>query len=167
MNSPKVKMRQLVDWRAALWAGIISGIVFLVINMLLMKIFVGSPWITVRLVASIMLGAGVLPPPASFDPTIFAVALLVHFPLSIAFACLIAVILHRWGMLVGIIGGAFFGLALYAINFYTFTFFFPTFFPMHSWIMAVSHLLFGATAGGVYEGLEIEKFVPAASASGA
>jgi len=161
MSPTKVKMRQVVDWRAAIWAGIISGVIFLAINMLLMKIYVGSPWVTVRLVASIAMGARVLPPPATFDAGIFVVAILVHLPLSIAFASLIAAILHRWGLLVGIIGGAIFGLALYAINFYTFTFFFPTFFPMRSWIMAVSHVIFGACAGGIYENLEVEKYVPA------
>jgi len=161
MGPTKIKMRQVVDWRAAIWAGIISGVIFLVVNMLLMKIYVGSPWVTVRLVASVALGARALPPPATFDTTIFIVAILVHLPLSIAFASIIATILHRWGLLVGIIGGAIFGLALYAINFYTFTFFFPTFFPMRSWIMAVSHVIFGACAGGIYESLEVEKFVPA------
>jgi hypothetical protein len=154
-------MRQVVDWRAAIWAGLISGVVFLAINMLLTKFFVGSPWVSVRLVASIIMGERALPPPATFDFSIFLTALAVHIPLSIAFASVIAVVLHRWGLLVGIVGGAIFGLALYAINFYTLTFFFPWFFPMRSWIMAVSHLIFGACAGGIYEGLEVEKFVPA------
>jgi hypothetical protein len=161
MSPAKVKMRQVVDWRAAMWAGLISGVVFLIINMLLTKFFLGSLWVSVRLVASIIMGERALPPPAGFDLGIFFTALAVHFPLSIAFASIIAVVLHRWGLLVGIVGGAIIGLALYAINFYTLTFFFPWFFPMRSWIMAVSHLIFGACAGGVYEGLEVEKFVPA------
>jgi hypothetical protein len=160
MSPIKIKMRQVVDWRAAIWAGIISGLVFLVFNMLLTKVYVGSPWVSVRLVASIVMGTRALPPPAGFDAGIFVVALLVHFPLSIAFASLIAAILHRWGLLVGILGGALFGLALYAINFYTLTFLFPWFFPMRSWIMALSHIVFGACAGGIYEGLEVERFVP-------
>jgi len=161
MNSSKIKMRQLVDWRAAIWAGVISGLIFLAINMLLTKVYVGSPWVSVRLVASIVMGTRALPPPADFDAGIFVIALLVHFPLSIAFASIIAFVLHRGGLLMGIVGGAIFGLALYAINFYTLTFFFPWFFPMRSWIMMLSHIVFGASAGGIYEGLEVEKFVPA------
>jgi hypothetical protein len=117
--------------------------------------------VSVRFVASIVLGTRALPPPANFDTGIFIIALFVHFPLSFAFASIIAVVLHRGGLLMGIIGGAIFGLALYAINFYTLTFFFPWFFPMRSWIMMVSHIIFGACAGGIYEGLEVEKFVPA------
>jgi hypothetical protein len=160
MGQTKVKMRQVVDWRAAVWAGLISGIVFLLINMILTAIYVGSPWIVVRLVASVVMGTRALPPPATFDFGIFAVSLIVHLPLSIGFACLIAVVLHRWGLIVGILGGAGFGLALYFINFYTVSFFFPWFFPMRSWIMAASHIIFGALAGGIYEALEVEEFVP-------
>lgn len=160
MSSTKTKLRQVVDWRAALWAGAVSGLAFLLLNMLLTQIALGSPWIIVRLAASVLMGKSVLPPPATFDLPVFLSALLVHFPLSLAFACLIAFVLHRWGMLVGILGGAIFGLALYCINFYTFSFFFPWFFPMRSWIMVVSHVAFGALAGGVYEALEVEKFEP-------
>ncbi|MDZ7291080.1 MAG: sodium:proline symporter [candidate division KSB1 bacterium] len=160
MSLPKIKMRQVVDWRAAVLAGIFSGIIFLAVNMLLTNLYVGSPWVVVRLTASLVMGTDVLPPPATFDVTIFIVALVVHFVLSIIFASLIAIVFHRWGLLIGILGGAAFGLVLYAINFYTITFFFPWFFPMRSWIVAVSHLVFGACAGGFYEAMEVERFVP-------
>ncbi len=160
MGQPKPKMRQVVDWRAAIWAGIIAGIVFLLVNMILTDAYLGSPWVIVRLAASILMGTKVLPPPATFDAAIFSVALLVHLPLSIIFASLIAMVLHRWGMIVGILGGALFGLAFYFINFYTFSAIFPWFFPLRGWMMAFSHLAFGALAGGVYEALEVEKFVP-------
>jgi hypothetical protein len=160
MGQAKVRMRQVVDWRAAVWAGIISGIIFLMVNMILTAVYVGSPWVVVRLIASVVMGTRVLPPPATFDATIFIVSLAIHLPLSVGFACLIAIVLHRWGLIVGILGGAVFGLALYFINFYTFSFFFPWFFPMRSWIIAVSHILFGALAGGIYEALEVEEFVP-------
>ncbi len=161
MSQTSTKMRQVVDWSAAVWAGLIAGTIFLLINMLLTSIYLGSPWVIVRLIASVLMGKGVLPPPATFDPAIFIVSLVVHIPLSILFSCLLAIILHRWGLFVGILGGALFGLALYLINFYTFSLVFPWFFPMRSWIMALSHIIFGALAGGIYEGLEVEEFVPA------
>ena len=160
MGQSNVRMKQVVDWSAAVWAGLISGIVFLLANMVLTNVYLGSPWVIVRLLASIVMGPGVLPPPATFSVSTFLVSLIVHVPLSIGFASLIAIVLHRWGLIVGILGGAAFGLALYFINFYTFSFLFPWFFPMRSWIMAVSHLLFGALAGGIYEALEVEEFVP-------
>lgn len=160
MSKRKGKLRQVVDWSAAVWAGVVSGMVFLLANVIINAAITGSPWIIFRLFATIIMGPEVLPPPAGFDLKIFAIAHLIHVPLSIGFACLIAYVLHRWGIIVGIIGGAIFGLALYLINFYTLTYFFPWFFPLRSWMMMLSHVIYGATAGGVYEALEVEEFVP-------
>jgi len=161
MGNGRGKLRHVMDWRAALWAGLIAGAAFLVSNMLLTEIFLGSPWVAVRLTASVLLGPDVLPPPATFDGRALAVAILVHFPLSVLFACLVALILHRWGMVAGLFGGAACGLALYAIHFYTLSFLFPWFYPMRGWLMAASHALFGAVAGVVYEALELERPAPA------
>jgi hypothetical protein len=145
------EMRQIVDWRAAVWAGGVAGLVFLVFNLFITPFLAGgNAWVVLRLLASIVLGQGVLAPPATFDLTVLIVALLTHFILSLGFALLLAYILHRWGLIVGIVGGAILGLLLYAINFYTLTFFFPWFFAMRSWPVIVSHIIFGANAGGVY-----------------
>jgi hypothetical protein len=153
-------MRQVVDWKAAVWAGVISGILFLILNSALTGFTLGSPWVYSRLIASVIMGSGVMPPPVTFDAGIFAVALVVNFVLSVAFACLLAVIIHRWGLVVGLLGGAVFGLALYLINFYTLSYFFPWVYPFRSWMMLTSHVLFGAAAGSIYELLEVEEFVP-------
>lgn len=155
------RMRQIMDWRAAFWAGIIAGAVFMLAQMVLLALVIGgSPWVVLRRVAAIVLGESVLPPPATFDLTIFLVALLLHFFLSVIYALILAFIIHRWGLIVGIVGGALFGLALYVVNYFTFSIFFPWFFPVRSWIDVFSHVLFGAVAGGVYEALEVEEFVP-------
>jgi len=161
MESPKVGTRQLVDWRAAVIAGLAAGCVFLALEMILTARAVGSPWVFVRLVAAIALGRGVLPPPATFDGGVLAAALAIHLPLSIAFGCLIAFVIHRGGLAAGIVGGAALGLALYAINFWSLSYFFPWFATMKSGISLISHIAFGAVAGGVYELLEVERFVRA------
>ena len=128
--------------------------------MLLTQFILGSPWIFVRMVASIVLGEGALLPPAENQATVFLVGLILHLILSVAFAAVLTIIIHRWGLMVGILGGASFGLALYSINFSLFTFFFPWFYPMQSWMFAVSHVFFGALVGGLYELIEVEVFVP-------
>jgi hypothetical protein len=158
MDSFFPKSRKIVDFRAVFWAGIVSGLVFLVVNMLLSWIILGTPWIFVRMAAALLLGQDALPPPASFDLIIFLVALVIHLVLSLVFTTVLASIIHKWGLAVGIIGGALFGLALYAINIYTFSIFFPWFFSLRSWIILLSHLIYGATAGGMYEALEVERF---------
>lgn len=162
MAKVTTRMRQVVDWRAAVWAGIIGGALFFILQMILVPLFtVGSPWVMSRRIAAMVLGPGVLPPPDTFNLGIVLLALVIHFILSILYAVILAIIIHRWGLLVGIVGGGLFGLALYAINYYTFSAFFPWFFPVRSWLDIVSHVVFGALAGGIYEGLEVETYVPA------
>lgn len=161
MSTTGPRMRQVVDWSAALWAGLIAGAVFLLLNLILIPLVEGgSPWIPMRYLASIVLGDGVLPPPATFDAIVLVVGLLVTLLISLVYAVLLAIIIHRWGLLLGIILGALFGLAIYVINYYTLTLLFPWFFAMNSLIVAIIHVIFGAVAGGVYEALEVEEFVP-------
>jgi hypothetical protein len=153
-------LRQLVDWRAAFWAGIIAGIAFFLLQMALTARLLGTPWIFPRMTAAIVLGRGVLPPPATFDAGVVAVAIAIHMLLALAYTALIAFVLHRWGLLVGVVGGALLGLALYVINYWTLAGLFPWFLDLKSGIALVSHVVFGALAGGVYELLEVERFVP-------
>jgi len=160
MKSIAQPMKQVVDWSAAVWAGLISGLIFLALNMLLTWNLLGTPWIIFRMIASVVMGSDVLPPPATFDLTIFLTALIIHLVLSVAFASLLAVIIHRWGLIVGFIGGALFGLVLFVINYYAISYFFPWFFPLRNWTIVLSHIAFGAFAGGLYESMEEEVFVP-------
>jgi hypothetical protein len=157
----KAKFHQVMDWHAALWAGLISGIVFYLLNIFLIPFLLGgNMWIIIRLFASIPIGESILAPPATFNILALLVSIVTNLILSMAFTILIAFILHQYGLLVGIIGGAFFGLAIYLVNFYSLSFFFPWFFALSSWPFVLTHILFGVTAGGVYELLEVEKFEP-------
>ncbi len=156
---PQQTLKQLVDWRAVVFAGVISGTVFLALTMWLTNSAVGSAWLLPRIIASVVMGERVLPPPATFDAAVFGMCLLVHLPMSVAFAALIATVLHRWGLLVGVVGGAAFGLALYAVNFYTMSAWFPQFLIVRGGLLVASHVVFGALAGGIYELLEVEEFV--------
>ena len=159
MNAPP-GFRQIVDWRAALLAGLFAGIAFFLLQMALTASLLGTPWVFARMTAAMVLGRGVLPPPATFDFGIVAVALAVHLALSVAYASLIAFIVHKGGLVLGIVGGAVLGLALYAINYWSFALAFPWFLDLRSGIALLSHVVFGALAGGLYELLEVERFVP-------
>lgn len=155
-----LKLEQIVDWRAALIAGFVAGIVFLLLQMIGRAYQTGgSVWIAPRYIAAIVMGEDTLPPPATFDLGIFLVAFIVNLILSVAFGLLLAAIIHEWEFWFGVVVGALFGLALYAINYYTFSRFFPWFFPVRSWVDVLSHVVFGALAGGLYEALEVERFV--------
>lgn len=153
------RMRQVVDWEAAIVAGMISGLVVFVINFFLTWFILGDPWLFLRMSASIPLGGTILASSPGFDPAVSFTGLLVHLLLSIFYGCLIAISVYRWGLLVGFFGGALLSLAIYSINFFAVSFFFPWFYPMRSWIIVLNHVLFGALAGGIYEILEEEEFV--------
>lgn len=161
MTTTSPRMRQVVDWRAALWAGLLAGAVFFLVNLFVTPLVIGgNVWVMVRLFASILLGDSILAPPATVDLLALVVAFVTHFTLALLYALLIAYVIHRGGLITGIIGGALLGLALYSINFYTLTLFYPWFFAMRNAVFVATHLLYGALAGGIYEALEVEIFVP-------
>ncbi len=160
-SSGSVRMQQIMDIRAALLASLIAGLVYLVVQIVMaVWLFGSTPWVVLRWQAAILLGEGVLPPPAGFASLPILVGLLLHFALSVLYGLLIAFIIHRGGLLVGIVGGGLVGLALYALNFYTFTILFPWFFAIRNWLIILGHVLFGMLVGGIYEALEVEEFVP-------
>lgn len=161
MSNIKTKLKQVMDWKAAIRSGIISSTVLLLLVLLIVPAIRGwNAWVIVRYIASIFMGQSILPPPASFHLTALVIALITHVVISVGVAILLAFIIHRWSLLVGIIGGAIFGLCLYGINFFSISYFFPWFYLIKGWEMMLSHIIFGAVAGGVYEVLEVEKFIP-------
>jgi hypothetical protein len=149
-----------MDWKAAVIAGLIAGAIFLLVLMVAYPLATGgTPWTVFRFIGAIVLGETVLPPPTTFDAGVVVTAVLLHFILSVIYTLVLAFIVHRWGILISVIGGVLFGLALYLINFFTFTMLFPWFYPARAWPFSLVHILFGAVAGGVYELLEKDVFV--------
>ena len=70
MSIQTPRMRQVVDWRAAIWAGLIAGLLFLFLNMILVSLAGrGTPGMVMRYIASILLGSDVLPDSARVTPS--------------------------------------------------------------------------------------------------
>lgn len=149
---------QLFDFRSVVWAGIIAGFVFLTTVCLLLPLVFPqlSTALLIRMFASLILGDSTLTP-ATFTPYTFGAAIVVNVVLSVGFTSLVAFIVHKWGMLASILGGFLLGAALFAINFYSMTYFFPWFWVLKTEPMFIAHLLFGALAGGLYEYFEKPK----------
>ncbi len=141
-----------VDWRAAIGAGIVAGAVFLILEMMMVPVFLGgSAWGPPRMIAAIVLGQSVLPPPATFDLGILMAAMVVHFALSILFAVILAAVVTRVGYAAALAVGVGFGLLLYVVNFYGMTAIFPWFANARNWVGIVAHALFGLIAAWWYE----------------
>lgn len=151
-----------IRMKDAVWAGIIAGLIFMVLEMIMVPMFMdGSPWGPPRMIAAIILGKGVLPPPPTFDFGVVMVAVILHLILSIIYAIILAWIINaaKTSFWVSILIGAVFGYVLYLVNFYVFTGIFPWFAKARNWISAFSHISFGIAAAWSYLGL-LSKHAP-------
>lgn len=152
------KKRLAVKWNAAIWAGIVAGVVSALAQMLLWALFTdtfpSALFRDARLAAAILMGRDVLPPPASFDPWIMLVAACIHFALSIVYGVMVAIMTSRTGTGTAISIGGGFGAALYVVNLYGFTAIFPWFAEVRDWITLAAHIVFGVTAAATYKALE-------------
>lgn len=148
-----------LDWRAGAWAGVIAGVAFLALEMLLVPLLMGqSPWGPPRMIAAIIMGRDVLPPPATFDGGVLVAAMAVHFALSIVLGLILGKLIalfnldSSWGLT--FVVGAVFGLVVYVVNFYGMTAFFPWFAEARNWLSLTLHAVFGVIAAESYFGLE-------------
>lgn len=140
-----------ISARAILWAGLVSGAVFMALEMAMMPVLIGaSPWAPLRLTAAITQGTSVLTPIDTFDLGAAFAAVLIHFTLSLAYALLFAVIGKGHSIATDASVGALFGLALYVVNFYLFTALFPWFAELRHWASVVGHLAYGGVLGATY-----------------
>jgi hypothetical protein len=146
-----------IHWRSAALAGIAAGVVATLAQIALWWVS-SEPLPAIlfrdaRLTAAIIMGREVLPPPATFDGSVMLIATLVHFALSIAYGLALSVFISRLSTPFSLLAGAVFGLSLYAINMYGFTFAFPWFAAARDWITAATHLVFGMVVAAVYKTL--------------
>jgi len=157
-TAPRNDEHNIIDWKAAAWAGVIAGLVVVMLEMGMVWMIQGqSPWGLPHMIAAMLLGKGVLPPPgtwAPFDLKILMTAMMIHLPLAVVYGLIGAWLLRRFDGALGVMIGAGFGLAIYVVNFYLVA---PALFPWfemgRNWIGVFSHVMFGAVLAGAYLGL--------------
>jgi hypothetical protein len=142
-------------WTDGVWAGLIAGAVFLMLEMFMVWAFQGqSPWGPPRMMAAMIMGEDVLPPPATFSFGIVMVAMMIHFALSIVYGLLGAWIVHRFDLGWALVIGAVYGWAIYVVNFLMIApVMFPWFGMARGWISIFAHVVFGAVLTGSYVAL--------------
>lgn len=142
---------RLTAWLlSALVAGTLSTVVQVVLWLLFTDAWPAILFRDARLAAALLMGPSVLPPPASFDVAVMAVATVVHFTLSLVYAGLVALLVERQPSGRVVVLGAAFGLVLYVVNMHGFTRIFPWFVQARDWITVVAHLAFGVIAAVAY-----------------
>ena len=142
-----------IDWSAAIMAGVVGGIVFMMLEMIMAPMFTGAPgiWAPPRMIGAIGLGKEVLPPPGTFHLGAVMVAMMIHFPLSIAFGIATAFIVRNLGMGAAIAVGIVLALLLYAFVFYVMTPVWPWFANARNWVSIFVHIVFGALVAWWYK----------------
>jgi len=143
-----------IRWGAAAWAGLVGGIVFMMMEMLLVWLAMGqSPWGPPRMIAAMVMGEGVLPPPATFSAPIMMVAMGIHLLLSVLYGLVLGAIVHRMGKGAALATGAVVGLVVYFVNFHLVApMMFPWFTQAQNWVSVLSHVAFGFVIAAVYIG---------------
>ncbi|MFU8806410.1 MAG: hypothetical protein ACNA8W_21540 [Bradymonadaceae bacterium] len=137
-----------IDITAALIAGLVAALVFLILEMALLPLLGVSALAPFHMIAAIVLGTEALAMPLTVG--IVLTALVAHFFLSIIYAFIVGAFINERRAGPAVIIGLVFGLALYLINFFVFTGAFPWFAQARNWVSVVAHLAFGATAAIVY-----------------
>lgn len=146
-----------IDWSSAVKAGLLAGLIFLILEMMLVPLFLGgSSWGPPRMIGAIVMGKDVLPmpggPPPTFSAPVVLAAMVVHFVLSVVFTMILAFIVGRMSLGSALLTGAVFGFALYLLNFYVLTGIFPWFAMARNWVSVFSHISFGIAAAWSYLG---------------
>lgn len=154
-------MTAKLDVKAAVSAGLIAGLVFVIVEMLLVAtVGGGSPWGPPRMMAAIAMGTDVLPPPPTFDLGIVMIGMIIHFVLSVILGLILGWVISNWrlGMGMAILVGLVFGLLVYLVNFYVMTGLFPWFANARNMITIFAHLVFGGVLGWVYHSMAAKRW---------
>jgi hypothetical protein len=145
-----------ISWSAAAQAGFLGGVVYLMLALLLVPLFIGGTvWSVLRMIAAILLGGDVLPPPDTFDVGIVLTGAGLHLVLATLFGVILSVMINRSGPGVAVLMGAMFGLGLYIVNFYVLTAVFPWFAGARNWVTVLNHLVFGFVVAWSYKAIGV------------
>lgn len=143
-----------VNWRGALFGGLIGGLAMLFVLMLSATLTGMNAWVPLQAIAAIVLGPQVLYAPAAFSVTVFVTALLFHLFLSIFYAFVLGSwVRHRPlgnAMFVGVV----FAMVVYILNFHVFATAYPWFDALRNLGAVFAHLVYGAIAAGIYVRVE-------------
>ena len=120
-----------------------------------------SPWAPLHMIGAIALGSGAMSSPDTFDIPIITTAVVVHMVLAVIYGIVLAFIIAKADTGMAVVIGAAFGLALYAINFYGFTKWFPWFADARDWISIFTHIVQSALMAYLYKVFDRRRGSPA------
>jgi len=144
-----------INWSAAIWASVIGGLGFAALEVFMVALFQGkSFWVPLHMIGAFALGPNAMAPPDTFDVGIIGTAVVLHMALAILYGVILAFVVARLDMGAAIAIGMIYGLALYLVNFYVFTKWFPWFADARDWISIFTHLIQGGLWAYLYKALD-------------
>lgn len=148
-------MKTSVGFKSVVISGIVAGIVFLMAEMLMLAMTGQSPFGPPRMMAAMVMGKEVLPPPATFDMGIMMVAMIVHLMISLIAAFVFGTIykLFSRSFMIALLLGVVYGLLFYFAAFYVMTGIWPWFEMARGTISIIGHILFGLALGATFHKL--------------
>ncbi|MEN9559993.1 MAG: hypothetical protein RLZZ502_1204 [Pseudomonadota bacterium] len=157
--SPQRGMETVFDWRAAGIAAVLASAIYLLLTACVNAAQYGN-WAHSAEVISNHLGSDLYSDAMHLTQSgPWLPGLLLHFLSCVLAALVICLLVHEFGLLVGVVGGGVLGLCVWAIHFYAIA-------PRFEWMYALKgqyseylHVLYGVLAGGVYELLERARYV--------
>lgn len=160
MAEPLAGYRQIFDVRAAFIAGIVGTLAFALTMMGLDARFSGSPWVTVRSAASVITGEEAFANINDFSFGANAPGWLMYLVVGLLLGYLFALLLHRFGLIAGLIGGALLGFSTYVLLYYVLFKYLEleALTSLRRWTLEVGHVVYGTVVGGVYEWLERARY---------
>lgn len=148
--------RRSPNWLVAAVAGFAAGAVLMVLDLLWSAVVEGGgPWKTSHMIAPIILGPEILQSPSfTFNFSVVAVALATHYVVGILFGLVLAAIMAPLNLdsslPKALMTGAVFGSALYLLNFFVMSNWFPWLADLRGWATVAAHLVFGTVAAFLY-----------------
>jgi hypothetical protein len=161
MAERRAGYRQIFDVRASVIASIVGVIAFWLTMMAFDARSLLAPWFTTYAAASLISGPEALASPTLFNLTTVLSGVAVYLGFGLIFGIAISALVHEFGLIVGIIGGAVLGFCTYVLLYYIAT----NYGFSHDLAkfarsqLEVGHAVFGAVVGGVYESIERARYV--------
>ncbi len=129
------------QWWAALGAGLIAGLILLIVPR-------GNPWAGVTFFAPVVMGRDLAPS----QTVSLSESSLMHLGLTVVYGAIISVSVQRVTQFRAFLTGGLVGLALYGLNLGVVLLWLPML-RGNEIAVAVTHLVFGMIAAGAYRGL--------------
>ncbi|MDB6027316.1 MAG: hypothetical protein JWM68_3539 [Verrucomicrobiales bacterium] len=144
-HEPDERAKSHFRWKAALWAGLGVGAIFIFLSR-------GIPWSSMGFGTSAM-GREL---PINSTPTYFIVNSFVHMLLSVIYAFVIGRVVFRFDIATAVVTGAILGVVLYGLNFMVFHYGFGLG-DANEFPVAANHFFFGMMSAAAYKAFSVPR----------